>query len=415
MAQARLPSPLDPSSFAYVVGIDIGSQHCSGCVLKPDKRLVNKPTLFANTAAGFQLLQDKLAGLGVPPEQILIGMEATSRYGDALFHFLQRQGYQLCLVHPAQTHQFAQRRGLRAKTDKLDAITIGHVLLSGEARVGYVPDELIGSYRELVRLHTHLTDEIARYKNEIHALLQVLFPEYSQVFADPCRPTALAVLQRYPSAAAVSSVSVEELTSLLQQLAPRHYGRRTAEALIALARVSVSPGLAQRARSKSMQIVCDQLQHTRENLAQVEAELELLHQQDTGSQRLSGVPEFGGKTVAVLRAELGDVARFQRIDQAVASAGLDVAIRTSGKWQGQAKLSKRGSGLLRRVLYLAAVRSVHMSHSAFGAYYHRLVARGLRKGSALVAVMRKMLIVAVHLLKTGGEYDPGKVASACGG
>ena len=266
-----------------------------------------------------------------------------------------------------------------------------------------------------MRLHTHLTDEIARSKNAIHALLQVLFPEYSQVFADPSRPTALAVPQRYPSAAAMSSVSVEELTALLQQLAPRHYGRRTAEALIALARVSVSPGLAQRARSKSMQIVCVQLQQTRENLAQVEAELEQLQEQDIGSQRLSGVPEFGGKTVAVLRAELGDVARFQRIDQAVASAGLDLAIRTSGQWQGQAKLSKRGSGLLRRVLYLAAVRSVHMSNSAFGIYYHRLVARGLRKGSALVAVMRKMLIVAVHLLKTGEEYDPGKVASACGG
>jgi transposase len=85
MAQPRLPSPLDPSSFAYVVGIDIGSQRCSRWILKPDKRLVNKPTLFANTAAGFQLLQDKLAGLGVPTEQILIGMEATSRYGDALF------------------------------------------------------------------------------------------------------------------------------------------------------------------------------------------------------------------------------------------------------------------------------------------------------------------------------------------
>jgi transposase len=102
----------------------------AGVDSKPDKRLVNKPTLFANTAAGFQLLQDKLAGLGVPTEQILIGMEATSRYGDALFHFLQRQGYQLGLLHPAQTHQFTQRRGLRAKTDKLDAITIGHVLRS---------------------------------------------------------------------------------------------------------------------------------------------------------------------------------------------------------------------------------------------------------------------------------------------
>ena len=248
MPQPRLPSPLDPSSFSYIVGIDIGSEKYSACVLKPDKRQVQKPRLFANTASGFQSLQNQLACLGAPASQILIGMEATSRYGDALFHFLQQQGYQLCLLHPAQTHQFARRRGLRAKTDKLDAITIGHVLRSFEARVGYVPDELISSYRELVRLHTHLTDEIARYKNEIHALLQVLFPEFSQVFADPCRPTALAVLQRYPSAAAISTVSVEELTSLLQQLAPRNYGRQSAEALIALARASVSPGLAQRAR-----------------------------------------------------------------------------------------------------------------------------------------------------------------------
>ncbi len=415
MAQARLPSPLDPSSFSYIVGIDIGSQNCSGCVLKPDKSAVGKPFDFANAASGFRLLHEKLGSLHVPAEQILIGMEATSRYGEALFHYLEQQGYQLCLLHPAQTHHFAKRRGLRAKTDKLDAITIGHVLLSGEARVGYVPDELISSYRELVRLHTQLSDEIARYKNEIHALLQVLFPEFSQVFADPCRPTALAVLQRYPGAAAISTVSVQELTTLLQQLAPRNYGRQTAQQLIALAQSSVSPALAQRARSKSMQIVCDQLRHTRENLAQVEAEIEQLRQQDPASQRLSGVPEFGSKTLAVLRAELGDVARFQRMDQAVASAGLDLAIRTSGKWQGQPKLSKRGSGLLRRVLYLAAVRSVHMPTSTFGAYYRRLVARGLRKGSALVAVMRKMLIVAVHLLRTGEEYEPGKVASGCGG
>ncbi len=35
---------------------------------------------------------------------------------------------------------------------------------------------------------------------------------------------------------------------------------------------------------------------------------------------------------------------------------------------------------------------------------------GLKKGSALMAVMRKMLAVAAHLLKTGEEYDPQKVS-----
>src|SRR5438132_562833 len=97
--------------------------------------------------------------------------ETTSRYGENLYHFLESRGYQLCLLHPRQTHQFAQQRGLRAKTDKLDATTIARGLLSGEARPGYVPTELIAIYRELVRLHTQLSDEVVRYKSEIDNLL----------------------------------------------------------------------------------------------------------------------------------------------------------------------------------------------------------------------------------------------------
>jgi len=62
------------------------------------------------------------------------------------------------------------------------------------------------------------------------------------------------------------------------------------------------------------------------------------------------------------------------------------------------------------MLYLAALRSIHLEGSAFGAYYHRLVKRGLKKGSALMAVMRKMLAVAAHVLKTGEEFDPQKVS-----
>src|SRR5215210_2747765 len=122
------------------------------------------------------------------------------------------------------------------------------------------------------------------------------------------------------------------------------------------------------------------------------------------------MPEFGPKTVAVLRAELGEVERFQGSRQVVAYAGMDVTVRESGKWKGQRKLSKRGSGMLRRFLFLAALGSVRgRSRSAFGAYYRALEARGLRGYRALVAVMRKMLVVAYHLLKSGERYDPAKV------
>src|SRR5260221_14748762 len=93
-----------------------------------------------------------------------------------------------------------------------------------------------------------------------------------------------------------------------------------------------------------------------------------------------------------------------RTEQVVAYGGLDVEIKESGLWKGQAKVSKRGSGLLRQTLYLAALRSIHLESSAFGASYRRLVERGLKKGSALMAVMRKMLAVTVYLLKHEQQY-----------
>ena len=101
--------------------------------------------------------------------------------------------------------------------------------------------------------------------------------------------------------------------------------------------------------------------------------------------------------------------RFQRSAQVVAYAGLDVTVRESGKYKGQRKLSKRGSGELRRTRSLAAMRCVRREGSAFGAYYQALGARGLKGNAALVAVMRKMLVVAYHLLKSGEPDDATKV------
>jgi transposase len=392
-----------------VVGLDVGSESCLVAVLTPDKRVVRKPFAIANAGDGFTRLDQQLAQLGCPPHEILIGLEATGRYWENVYYLLQQRGYRLVLLHPAQTHHFAERRGRRAKTDKLDAVTIARALLSDDVRPAYVPDELTATYRDLVRLHSNLSDEAARYKNEIQDLLVVLFPEFTQVFKDPTRKTALAVLRAYPSAQAIAAIGVEPIAAIRQATAPRNYGPETAERLVALAKRSSASPLAVAARSRSLAILADQLTHTQTNIAELEREIEQLVQRDDGATGLQSVPEFGAKTVAVLRAELGEVARFQRSAQVVAYAGLDVTVRESGKYKGQRKLSKRGSGELRRTLYLAAMRCVRRTESAFGAYYQALGARGLQGNAALVAVMRKMLMVAYHLLKSGETYDATKV------
>src|SRR6266581_1637696 len=130
MSTTMSASSSEEASMKYVCGIDIGSQSCSGCVTRPNKEVVVKPITFANTKKGWNVLLERLSKLATSPEQIVIGMEATARYHENLYQELEQRGYQLRLLHPGQTHYFHQQQGLRAKTDRLDAMTIARLAAS---------------------------------------------------------------------------------------------------------------------------------------------------------------------------------------------------------------------------------------------------------------------------------------------
>jgi transposase len=90
----------------------------------------------------------------------------------------------------------------------------------------------------------------------------VLFPEFTQVFADPCLPTAVAILKTYPSARAIAQATEGTLYALLHAQKHAHYGYPTAKKLLSLASTSVSSGQAEAARSVSLRILCEQLEQT---------------------------------------------------------------------------------------------------------------------------------------------------------
>ena len=79
-AERTLSAAPEAAPLRYVVGLDVGSETCSAAVLHPDKSVLLKPFLFANTGAGFTVLDSKLAQLGCPPYQVVVGLEATGRY-----------------------------------------------------------------------------------------------------------------------------------------------------------------------------------------------------------------------------------------------------------------------------------------------------------------------------------------------
>ncbi|WP_236601424.1 IS110 family transposase [Ktedonobacter sp. SOSP1-52] len=94
MQKTPAASSGEGTEIKYVCGLDIGSQSCSGCITRPDKSVVVKPVTFANVREGWTMWEKKLSELDASPEQIVIGMEATSRYHENLYHELEQRGYQ---------------------------------------------------------------------------------------------------------------------------------------------------------------------------------------------------------------------------------------------------------------------------------------------------------------------------------
>lgn len=145
------------TTIKYVCGVVIGRQTCSGCAMWPDKSVMLKPITFTNSKEGWQVWVEKLNLLHTSPGQILIGIDASSGYGENLYHELEQRGYVLRLVHPRNSNQVQGRRRLRAKADQNEALSIARALLHRDARVGYVLNERLATYWELIRLHTQLS------------------------------------------------------------------------------------------------------------------------------------------------------------------------------------------------------------------------------------------------------------------
>jgi transposase len=80
--------------------------------------------------------------------------------------------------------------------------------------------------------------------------------------------------------------------------------------------------------------------------------------------------------------------------------GLNLRERSSGRWQGQLKLTKRGPAAVRRWLYLAALRWVRQEPVRSWYLRQKAQRRGAAK-PALVGVMRKLA-----LYRVGGRGEP---------
>ncbi|QEY25505.1 IS110 family transposase [Neisseria zalophi] len=122
-------------------------------------------------------------------------------------------------------------------------------------------------------------------------------------------------------------------------------------------------------------------------------------------QRLKTITGIGDSAASVLLATITN--RFQNAGQLVAYLGLDPRKHQSGtSVNGRSRISKVGKSDIRASLYMPAMVAYRMN--AFPDFIGRLKAKGKPPKLIIVAIMRKLVVIAFHLLKNQTEYDKSR-------
>lgn len=179
-------------------------------------------------------------------------------------------------------------------------------------------------------------------------LLDGLFPEFTQVFKDPCGRTALTVLRTCPAPASIASMEEEALVTEIRE---RWQGRLMLKKLRALHRVArtsigVKPGAGSVATEVSLlagrySLIEEQIGKLMESL------IMLVGRTEEGNYLLS-IPGLNYLSVAALLAETGPLKQYQNAKQVIKMAGTNpIESESGGKRLGETPMSKKGRPRLR--------------------------------------------------------------------
>lgn len=118
---------------------------------------------------------------------------------------------------------------------------------------------------------------------------------------------------------------------------------------------------------------------------------------------ITSVPGVGNQTARVLITELPELGHLNR-GQIARLVGVAPINQDSGQFRGQRHIAG-GRMYVRCALYMACLTGVR-TNPVIRTYYKHLVANGKKKKEALVACMRKLLIILNTMLKNKTTFSP---------
>jgi transposase len=334
-----------------------------------------------------------------------VTMEPTGTYGDALRYQCDRLQLPVHMASPKHTHDLAEvLDGVPSMHDPKAAVALARLAVIRPTKRWEPDSDAKRELRALLDRRAPLSRTQTLYYGLLEGMLARHWPELDALLDVHAQRSWMSLLQRLPGPQAVAA-SPEEATEVLRQASRGSLPQASILAVVESARTTLGVPMTKEERV-TLGVIAQSIERETRQMDAIDKQLGDLCRLDPEMARMASV--IGPACTTAIVGYIGRPSSFANAGALEKAMGLNLRERSSGEKKGRLSITKRGPGQVRKLLYLAALRTL-MSDPVVAAWYQgRAAYRRDMKGAAVVAVMRKLARALWHVAR-GSDFDSTKL------
>ena len=376
-------NPLKVRLMRAVCGLDVHKDSVYLCILNEDGELIEK--VFGVLTFQLQQMRDLLLAHHVDE----VSMESTSIYWIPIWRILAPH-FLLRLVNPYFIKQLPGH-----KSDVADAEWIAECTMKNLVSGSFVPPEDIQQLRQYDRRIFDLDEEIVRKLSKLDAVMQRCNIRLSNYVSNVDCKSYKDVVRKISEGVTDPEILIEEIHGRII----KHHGRETILASLT--------GVVSQAEIDVLRQLREELDLAEEHKQEcLERMLEICQEKYPDElRRLQTIPGVKERTATSLIAEIGtDMSKFETANHLAAWSGLRPRNDESNRKFKSRRITHGNVYLRKNIIQCAwgASRTKNCFFSRFS--YHQTQVRKKNKMKVIVAVARKLLVAAWHVIHDKTDY-----------
>lgn len=366
-----------------VCGLDVHKDSVYLCILSEDGELIEK--VFGVLTFQLHQMRDLLLAHHVEK----VSMESTSVYWIPIWRILAPH-FHLQLVNPYFIKQLPGH-----KSDVADAQWIAECTMKNLISSSFVPPEDIQQLRQYDRRIFDLDEEIVRKLSKLDAVMQRCNIRLSNYVSNVDCKSYKDVVRKISEGVTDPEILIEVIHGRII----KHHGRETILASLT--------GVVSQAEIDVLRQLREELDLAEEHKQEcLERMLEICQEKYPDElRRLQTIPGVSERTATSLIAEIGtDMSKFETANHLTAWSGLRPRNDESNRKFKSRRITHGNVYLRKNIIQCAwgASRTKNCFFSRFS--YHQTQVRKKNKMKVIVAVARKLLVAAWHVIHDKTDY-----------